>query len=653
MAIDSAESYTPELGLRARLMTRRRIAISTLALLLVVAGGMALASSPPPISGVVRHHEVPVPGVLVIFYNLGDNSLTRLRTSDDGTFVLASAPAGVYDLIAYKRGFEPALQRLWHQAASETISAVSIALLRKDGKLPAAAPPATIWDLRDRLPGDVLRELGLEGVDEDGSAPEAPAVAAADRVPLSRLVNGEVRTMTDVSTQASSGSLSRAAVGLHGGLPNGWTYGIAGDYATLGDSDQPGETTTGNAAGLALKVAPSAAEQVNVSTRRNTLSFGDNPANLQAHSVSWTRGAESGRVESVAARYIEEVNLYRATALGTTLFPLASRTWEVNGRYGRPASDTPGVALGMTYRHREASVGPSGVGAQGVFFQSAPDADLSAATSVKVSDSLELEGGVVARYMGSATAAYGIAPTATARYSMGPATVYVRGLYRVAGSTQGASTVMPRVASIEESQDPAATQSYLIGFEHRAGRDGLIRLEASEQRMGELVRAFFAGDFLTDFDSVYLLEGNSVRQYTASVQQRLTDTLAGSVSVRYGFIDGDVSPQSSASYGIGANRGHYWSARASVEILPTQTGFAVLVRGIRQDLETPGAMLVNDSNKLALSVAQDLSVVGVTPFGADWKLLLAFEQAQGVSVSERKDDTATANRLLGGVAVAF
>lgn len=633
-------------------MTRLRIGISTFALLLVVAGGMAHASTPPPISGVVRHLEAPVPGVLVIFYNLGDSSLTRLRTADDGTFVLASAPAGVYDLIAYKRGFEPALQRLWHQAASEQISAVSIALLRKDGKLPAAAPPATMWDLRGRLPGDVLRELGLEGLDEDGNAPEAPAVAASDRMPLSRLLNGEVRTMTDVAAQPTTG-LSRAEVGLHGGLPNGWSYGIAGDYATLGDADQPGEVTTGNAAGLALKVAPSAAEQLYVSTRRNTLSFGDNPASLQAHSVSWSRGAESGSVESVAARYIEEANLYRATALGTTLFPLASRTWEVNGRYGRPASDTPGIALGMTYRHREASVGPSGVGAQGAFFQSAPDADLSAATSVKVSESLELEGGVVARYMGSATSAYGIAPTATARLAMGPATVYVRGLYRVAGSTEGASTVMPRVASIEESQEPAATQSYLIGFEHRSGRDGLIRLEASEQRMGELVRAFFAGDFLTDFDSVYLLEGNAVRQYTASVQQRLTDTLAGSVSVRYGSIDGAVSAQSAASYGIGANRGHYWSARASVEILPTQTGFAVLVRGIRQDLETPAATLANDSNKLALSVAQDLSVVGLTPFGADWKLLLAFEQAQGMSVTERKDDTATANRLLGGVAVAF
>ncbi len=80
---------------------------------------------------------------------------------------------------------------------------------------------------------------------------------------------------------------------------------------------------------------------------------------------------------------------------------------------------------------------------------------------------------------------------------------------------------------------------------------------------------------------------------------------------------------------------------------------AVLVRSLRQKLQTPAAVLANDSDKLAFSVAQDLSIVGLTPFGADWKLLVAFEQAHGTAVTESKDENATANRLLGGVAVAF
>jgi len=409
--------------------------------------------------------------------------------------------------------------------------------------------------------------------------------------------------------------------------------------------------TTGNAAGIALNVDPSAGEHVVLSSRRNSLSLGDSPASLQTHSVTWSRGAEEGRVESVAARYVEEANLYRATALGTTLFPLASRTWEVNAKYGRPAQEwTPGISVGMAYRYKEASVGPSGVGADGVFMQAAPDADLTAASSVKVTDSLDLSAGVVGRYMGSAVSAYGIAPTATVRYDFGPAALYVRGLYRVAGSSQGLTSVMPRVASIEESQEPAATQSYTIGLERRVSPDASLRLEVTQQRMGELVRAFFEGDFLTDFDSVYFLEGNSVRQYRASVEQRLSDTLSGSLSVRYGSIDGTVGPQSAAAYGIVSNPGRFWSARAAIQILPTRTGVAVLVRGIRQDLGTTASVISNDSDKLALSVAQDLSVIGVTPFGADWKLLLAFEQATGTM--DLKDE-ATANRLLGGVAVNF
>jgi len=648
VAIDFAEIYTSKSDLRARHMRRRRIATALSTLLLSAAARWAFASPPPapPISGVVRHLESPVSGVLVIFYNLGDSSLTRARTAADGTFVLASAPVGVYDLIAYKRGFEPALQRLWHQAAAEQVSAVSIALTRKGGRLAPGAPePTTIWDLRDRLPSDVLRELAIEETADGSAAPK-------ERVQLNRIIAGELKTITDVGAQSAAGSLSRAALGLHGGLPNGWRYGISGDYARLGDSDIPGETTTGNAAGLALDVAPSDAEQVRLSTRLNTLSFGDSPAHIQAHAVSWSRGAEEGHVESVAARYVEETNLYRATALGTTLFPVASRTWELNGRYGRPASDSPGVEVAMTYRHREAAVGPSGVGAQGAFFQSAPDADLAASTSVRLSDRLEARGGVVARYLGSSSTAYGIAPVATLRYDLGPATVYVRGLYRVAGSNDGAPTVMPRVSSVEDNQEPAATQSYAIGLERKVGRDSTLLLEASQQRMGELVRAFFEGDFLTDFDSVYLLDGNSVRQYRASMQQRLSDTLATSVSVRYGSIDGQVTAQGAANYGIASNRGHFWSARASIELLPTRTGIAVLVHGIRQDLEKPTAILANDADKLALSVAQDLSVLGLTPLGADWKLLLAFETARGVTV-ERKDETSTANRLLGGVAVSF
>jgi hypothetical protein len=604
-------------------------------------GGIASASPAiaPPISGVVRHVESPISGALVIFYNLGDTTLTRSRSASDGTFVVAAAPVGVYDLIAYKKGFLPALVRLWHQSIPERVSSVEIKLAAA-GRSGAPSTPATLWDLRDRLPADVLREIALEEIAE--SPP-----ASLDRLRLDRLIAGELRTVTDVG--GGENSLSRAAVGVHGGLPNGWRYDLRGEYAMVSDSVERPDDTSGNAAGLALDVSNSPGDRLRLSTRRHAMSFGDDPASLQTHGVSWSRGGQEGKVESVGARFIEEANLYRATALGTSFFPIASRTWEVNGRYARPAGDAPGVSVGMTYRHREATVGPSGVGSEGAFFLTAPDADLAASTSLKLFPRTEIEGGVVARYLAGG---YGIAPKATIRYDLGNgAVVFVRGLYRVAEAGTGNGTVLPRVASIEENAEAASREGYAVGLERRSG-DSSLRFEVSSQRMDEVVRAFFEGDLLTDFDSVYFFDGNSVRQVQASARHRLSNAVTGTVAARYGDIRGGIAPDAAASFGISSSEGHFWSARASVEILPTRTGVAVLVRGVRQTLETASAPHTNDSDKLAVSIAQDLSVVGLTPFGSDWKLLLALESARSTTATEREEPAST-SRFLGGLALAF
>jgi len=617
-----------------------------------ISGGWSLAApapspvlaSPlaPPISGIVSHLENPIGGALVILYNLGDTSLTRSRTAPDGTFVLASAPVGVYDLVAYKSGFLPALVRLWHQPASAGVSAVRIQLAVRSGSARGRKEAASVWELRDKLPADVLREIELEAGAHESVPP--------GRVRVDKMVAGEVRTVSDMAQGDSS--LSRTAVGVRGGLPNGWQYDLRGDYAAVSDPAGISDTsaTTGNAAGLALAVAMSPLDRVSLTTRRHTLSLHDDRvASLQTHGVSWSRNGEEGNVESVAARYVEEANLYRATSPGSSFFPLASRTWEVRANYARPATESPGVAAVMTYRHREGTIGPSGVGSDGAFLMSAPDGDLSAASSVRVSSRTEVEGGVVARYLAGG---YGIAPRLGARYDLGDKTyVFVRGLYRVAESGTASGTVLPLVTSVEDSGDAYARRGFVLGLERHAGPDGSFHLEASDQRINETIRAFFEGDFLTDFDSVYLFDGNTVRQYKLSGSHRLTDRLSGSVALRYGRIGGDPTPDSGRSYGVTENRGHFWSARAAVEIVPTRTGVAVIVRGVRQSLATAAALRSNDSRKIAISLAQDLSVVGVNPFGSVCKLLVALESARSAPLVG--DDSPSTSRVLGGVAISF
>ncbi|HKA37511.1 MAG TPA: carboxypeptidase-like regulatory domain-containing protein [Thermoanaerobaculia bacterium] len=597
----------------------------------------------PPISGVVSHLERPIAGALVILYNLGDTSLSRSRTASDGTFVLASAPVGVYDLVAYKKGFVPALVRLWHQAPSEGISAVRIQLAARNEKAGGPDAVSSVWELREKVPADVLRELSIEAGAE-------PARAADNKIRMDRSLAGEVRTVAQA--QGGDSSLSRTAVGVHGGLPNGWRYDLRGDYSAVSDPAGIYDTnaTTGNAAGLVLDVAPSADDHVLLTTRRHTLNLHDDQvASLQSHGVSWSRGTEEGNVESVAARYIDETNLYRATSPGANFFPLASRTLEVRADYERPATDTPGVAVAMTYRHREGIVGPSAVGADGAFLMSAPDGELSAGTSVKLSSRTEMDGGVVARYLAGG---YGIAPVLGARYDLGSKSyLYVRGLYRVVDTGTGTGTVLPLVTSVDENGEAFSARGWTVGFEKRTESGVALKAEVSDQVVSEAVRAFFEGDFLTDFDSIYLFEGNSVRQYKLAATRRISQTISGSVAVRYGSISGEPSPESALSYGIVDNSGNFWSARGAVDFVPTGTGIAILVRNVRQGLNTNGAPHSNDSRKLAVSLAQDLSVVGLNPFGSVCKLLVAVERAR--SASQNGDDAPSTNRLLGGVAISF
>ena len=139
---------------------------------------------------------------------------------------------------------------------------------------------------------------------------------------------------------------------------------------------------------------------------------------------------------------------------------------------------------------------------------------------------------------------------------------------------------------------------------------------------------------------------------SASARHRLSNAVTGTVAARYGDIRGGIAPDAAASFGISSSDGQFWSARASVEILPTRTGVAVLVRGVRQTLETASAPHTNDSDKLAFSIAQDLSVVGLTPFGSDWKLLLALESARSTTATDREEPAST-SRFLGGLALAF
>jgi len=94
---------------------------------------------------------------------------------------------------------------------------------------------------------------------------------------------------------------------------------------------------------------------------------------------------------------------------------------------------------------------------------------------------------------------------------------------------------------------------------------------------------------------------------------------------------------------------------ASVTVRPTKTGISCGLRRIRQLLMTDTAHLENYSDMLRVSLGQDLTVLGFDPFGAAWKLVLAYETDRNPAVSDSSGDESpsTKRRLMGGVSISF
>jgi hypothetical protein len=118
----------------------------------------------------------------------------------------------------------------------------------------------------------------------------------------------------------------------------------------------------------------------------------------------------------------------------------------------------------MTYRHREGTVGPSAVGADGAFIMSAPDADLSAGTSVRLSSAMEMDGGVVARYLAGG---YGIAPVLGARYDSDRRATSTCAALPRRGHRHGHGNGPPLV-TVDERGEAFSARGLTVGFRNAA-----------------------------------------------------------------------------------------------------------------------------------------------------------------------------------------
>ena len=156
--------------------TTRRIAALLLLPLLATAGAAHADGlvEPGALAGRVSGGTTPLASAAVYAYQLGDLKLWRGVTDDKGRFLFEELPAGLYKIIAAKTGFLPAIVKLTRSSAGKR-QWVDVQLVEER---PGVIAAAGFWSVREQIPPDILRQIGLAG--ESRAAASAGFTSAID-----------------------------------------------------------------------------------------------------------------------------------------------------------------------------------------------------------------------------------------------------------------------------------------------------------------------------------------------------------------------------------------------------------------------------------------------------------------------------------------
>ncbi|MEM8997488.1 MAG: carboxypeptidase-like regulatory domain-containing protein, partial [Acidobacteriota bacterium] len=274
------------------------------------------------VSGTVVHERAqPVEKVTVFAYEVASSRMRDVKTDSDGRFTFDRLPAGMYKLVAFKPGFAPAVELLLRRHHDEA-QKVQI-------RLEAEAADDTrggegYWNVRGRVPADVLRELDVVYTSElarEGFQLEAPAAFKA-----------EMRALSGVEQFGGGfgdGQWMGAEFDIDGAI-GGVSMGLDGQYQEL-DGGVDGGDFAGEVRSVAFEVQPRSHQAFRLSSHSSELAGGNAPVDVQRYQIGWTGRTGKRGQTNVIASYVEEENYYTRSPITPADIPGASATWGVDG----------------------------------------------------------------------------------------------------------------------------------------------------------------------------------------------------------------------------------------------------------------------------------------------------------------------------------
>lgn len=608
--------------------------------------GVAWADGGGALAGRVETSISPLSTVRVYAYALADLSLRKEITDHSGVFLFTDLPAGLYKIVAFKRGFVPAVVML-SRASQDAVQFLEVQLNHPPAYSEDAA--ASFWQIRESIPTDVLRDIDLPvvpvfAVGEDSTSYEETIPRPGFQTQM-RAISG-VHEGVDVGEAQVSGAEFDIT-----GQVNDLRIDLKGGYTALAGGAFNERSPDGSTQALSFRVANSERSTVGFSTSSSHLTGsadsldGTESVDLERHQLSWTQALGQRASSSFSAQYIQESNFYSQALFAPEAIPGASRSFRVEGSYEHQVTDRSNFEAGLRYRERETEY-------------RAADAQ-----SLLPQETVELFGRAGWKVRPAVVVQYGLySALRDGTVSLAPQ----GGVVLQLGENWQASTLASRRMNPEDEQyrrtdfsptyyrdthgcGEAEEYCYELSFSRNSKQDGAIKVGAVHRKIGETQRMFFDSDFFDRFDSLYLVDGDRLPEVKVEVTHRISPNILTRIESNLGAGGGGLMRTAGDSY---QNEVRYLVTSVDTRFEETDTGLYFAFHRLEQEL-TPlaGTQLGSELalERLQVGISQDLGFLD--SLASDLAVRLDMELSRGGTSQELFDELR--KRITGGLAVTF
>ena len=599
----------------------------------------------PAVKGRVFADSAPLEAAKVYAYEVASYAMRRVLSDDDGHFSFRSLPAGMYQIVAFKDGFAPAVELLLRRSSDEN-QFLKIQLKEESQDMRQAED---YWSVRSRIPVDVLRDIHSPLGAFDSPFESRTQLANGERFAGQMYAQGGTQSLGD---QGGEVQHTTAELALRGALGK-VEVGVTGSIQQL---SQTGESTLpdGEATSLRVEVEPTENSSLSLSTAsaEATGLDGDRtmPVGMQSYQLSWAGKTGSKGESGFTAHYMDETNLYQMGWLNPADVPDASSALDLEGFYKTVLGAQTTLETGIAYRQRMGGVpgGPEDgenealdvYGIAGSQVQPRIFVEYGLYSSVRDGSlSLMPHGGMVVSLGGDWRAKTAISQRI--ENSESPEDLRYRGFN----------------AAFYDEQDACKRSGdacYELKFAHgEEGEHNSISLGAIHREFAETLRLYFSPDFFDRLESVFVVDGDRVPEVQFSMVRRIAPRVLARLESNFASGGGGIFyATDDFTY---ENKVRYLVTSIDTRFQSTATGVFVAFHHLEQALNPlqEGAKAPEmEMQRLQLMLTQDLSALA--DMAADFAVRFNVELSRGANpYTLRHDDDELHKKLTGGISVSF